>query len=85
MIPEPTQVVHSWRTVTRTLFQALIAMAVLSPLLINAVNNKDTSTATGFAAGVLIVSGAITRVMAIPGVNQFIEKYLPFLAARPVD
>ena len=31
--------------------------------------------------GVLAIAGAITRVLALPGVEQFLQRFLPWLAA----
>jgi hypothetical protein len=78
----PTQVKHSWRATVRTVFQGVVGFAALAPAIYQAIEHKDASAATGFAAIALAVSGALTKVMAIPAVNDFIAKYLPFLAAE---
>jgi hypothetical protein len=36
-------------------------------------------------AAVLAVAGAITRVMALPGVNAWIESYVPWLAPEKTN
>ena len=83
MTEQPTQVRRPWRTVVRTVFQALVALAALSPVIYSAATNADPATATGALGGVLVVSAGITRVMALPGVNGWLERFVPFLAAEP--
>jgi hypothetical protein len=75
-----TQVTNPWRTVTRTVFQIITALAAAAPLIFVAITQSSPEAATGAGAIVLGVAGAITRVMAIPAVDQFIRKFLPFLA-----
>lgn len=82
-VPVPTQVARPWRTVARTVFQALIALAALSPVIYSAATNADPTTATGALGGVLVVSAGVTRVMALPGVNAWLSRFVPFLAAEP--
>lgn len=83
MTTQPTQVQRPWRTVVRTVFQALVALAALSPVIYSAATNADPATATGALGGVLVVSAGITRIMALPGVNGWLERFAPFLAAEP--
>lgn len=77
--PQPTQSRHPWRATVRTVFAATIALASLLPT-IAVVAHVDTVAAVG---QVLTVAGAVTRVMAIPGVNEWLMRYLPVLAAEP--
>lgn len=82
MTTQPTQVRQPTRTTVRTVFQALVALASLAPLIAAGVydGSGDYPAAVG---QVLAVSAAVTRVMAIPSVEQFLKDYLPFLAAQP--
>jgi len=80
--PAPTQTRHPWRATLRTIFAAGLALASLAPT-IAAVGGLDKLTATPAVAQVLAVCGIITRVMAIPGVNDLLRKVLPFLATDP--
>lgn len=75
----PTQVAYPWRSTLRTLFAAVVALASLAPTIL---------TTTGldgwvYAGQVAAVAAAITRVMALPGVNDFINRFLPWLAPEP--
>lgn len=80
-VTEPTQVRHPVRATARTVFSMLVAFAALVPVV--------TATAgiplVGLAGIVVTVAGAVTRVMAIPAVNDFLAKYFSVLAAKPTD
>lgn len=74
-----TQERHSFRAMLRTAFQMLVALAVLWPIITVTLDLPDwawVGTATVVAAG-------ITRLMAVPEVEQFLRKFLPFLSAAP--
>lgn len=83
MSTQPTQVARPWRTVVRTVVQALIALAALAPVIYSAATNDNPAAATGAVGAALVVAGGITRVMALPGVNRFLERFVPWLAAEP--
>lgn len=74
----PTQVKRPWRATVRTVFAAVVALAAMFPLLVDASGVDETA---GPVAGALAIAGAITRIMAIPSVEDFLERFLPFLAA----
>lgn len=76
-----SQVAHPWRATVRTVFQALVALCVLAPAVFEAAGLDGLA----WSAGVLAVTGAVTRVMALPGVNAFLATYLPWLAPTPSD
>ena len=76
-----TQSRHPWRATVRTIFAAGVALLTLLPL-IAATAGIDTVPAI---AQVLLVAGAVTRVLALPGVERFLELYIPWLAASPVE
>lgn len=75
---KPTQSAHPWRATVRTTFQALVALAVMAPVLVEATGLNAESIP--WLAGVLAVAAAVTRIMALPAVNQFLERFLPFLS-----
>lgn len=79
----PTQVRRPWRTTVRTLFQALIALAVLFPILVEN-TGLDPQDAPWLAVP-LAVAAAIARIMALPQVNAFLARFIPFLAAAPTN
>jgi hypothetical protein len=80
--PAPTQSRHPWRATLRTIFQAGIALASLAPT-VAAVGDFDKLGAAPAVGQVLAVAALITRIMAVPGVNEFLRRFLPFLATDP--
>lgn len=76
---QPTQSQYPWRAVARTVFAAIVALASLAPAIISGANLDGWV----YAGQVLAVAGAITRVMAIPGVNDWLTRFVPWLAAEP--
>ncbi|MFG1660718.1 hypothetical protein ACGFIY_29690 [Micromonospora chersina] len=79
MTPTTTQTRHPWRATARTIFAAVVALLSLLPA-IAAVAGID---AVPLIAQALTVAAAVTRVLAIPGVDDFLRRYLPFLASAP--
>ena len=76
-----SQIIHPSRAVIRTVFQALVGLC--APVVYTAPGQHDPAVATGAAAGVLAVTGAVTRIMALPGVDAWLRQYVPWLAAEP--
>ena len=79
-----TQVKHPWRTTVRSAFQAILAIAPLAAPLYVAATNKDSALATGIFGAMIAIAAAVTRIMALPGVDAFLMKFAPFLATQPV-
>jgi len=79
MAVEPTQVKHPNRAAFRTIFQGIIGLAAILPLILTTAGIPPV----GLAAILITVAGAVTRVMALPGVEAWIERFIPFLAAKP--
>lgn len=66
----PTQTRHPWRATVRTIVAGGIALATLAPT-IALTAHVDTVPAV---VQVLAVAGAVTRIMAIPAVNDALTK-----------
>lgn len=84
--PAPTQSKHPWRATLRTIFAAGVALASLAPTIatIGGFDKLDTGSAVGTVVGqALAVCAAVTRIMAIPGVNEALRRFAPFLATDP--
>ena len=81
-VTEPTQVRNPRRALIRTIFAAAVSLAAITPFIVNALG---VATTGGVWAAVLAVAGAITRVMALPGVNAWIESYVPWLAPEKTN
>lgn len=79
---EATQEQYPWRTTIRTLFQAIVGFASMWGLIIVALGLDE---AIPWVAASLAVTGALTRVMAIPEVNAWLERWVPRLAATPTN
>lgn len=73
----PTQVKRPWRATFRSVFQAAVALLTLLPYVLS---NFDLAT-EGKVAQLLAVSAVVTRIMADPRVEAFLQKYVPWLAA----
>lgn len=73
---QPTQVKHPWRSTVRTGFQVLVALASLLPYVVAQVDVP----VEGLLAQVLAVAAGVTRVMAMPQVSTFLERFFPWLA-----
>lgn len=81
MAVQPTQTKHPWRATARTLFAAGVGLLTLIPEVATAAHVDATVGVTQ----VLAVTGAVTRILAIPGVEAWMQQYLPFLSAAPAD
>jgi hypothetical protein len=57
----------------------------MAPLIYSAATTNDADKATGWAATALGIAAAVTRVLALPAVEAFLQSYLPFLAADSKD
>ena len=76
----PTQVRRPWRATARSVFQALVAFAAMWAIIVETIG-LDPSWQ--WVAASLAVTGGITRLMALPAVEAFLERFVPFLAADP--
>lgn len=76
----PTQVRRPWRSTIRTAFQALVAFCVLFPLLVQEAHLDPENFP--WVAVPLAVAAAVARIMALPQVEAFLDRFIPFLAAE---
>lgn len=75
----PTQTVHPWRATVRTIFAALVAALPLVPAVVSV---AGVGSIPWIAGGVAAI-GAVTRVLAIPGVEAWLKQWAPWLSAQP--
>lgn len=73
-----TQVTHPWRTTARTIFQAAISFAAMWGLIVEALGLDSTA---GWVAASLAFTGAVTRLMAVAEVDEWVGEYLPWLGS----
>lgn len=76
----PTQVRRPWRATMRTTFQLIIGIAVLLPFVVQA--SGLSPEVYPWLGGLLAVAAAVTRVMALPQVEDFLQRFAPWLAAE---
>lgn len=86
--PTPRQVTqarHPVRAVLRTTVALIVGLAPMAPLIYEAATNHSPEGATGAAAGTLAIAGAVTRVLALPGVEALLRRHkaTSWLAAAP--
>jgi len=74
--PRTTQEAHPWRATARTVFQFVVALAALLPLI------AEELPPAPWLLAVVAVAGTATRVMALPAVQTFLERFAPWLSAR---
>lgn len=74
---QPTQTVYPGRATLRTLVAAAIAFIPVGTALITAADLDSVPLIAGF----LGLGAAITRVMAMPATEAFLQRYVPWLAA----
>lgn len=75
----PTQTRHPWRATLRTVAAVLIALLPVLPQIVD----KLGLSGYGWAAAVVAVAATVTRVLAIPAVNEVLSRWLPPLSATP--
>lgn len=77
-VESPTQVEYPWKATVRTVFAVTVAVLTLIPVVA-----VTAGISTQFAVvQVVAVAGAITRVLALPQVNDFLKTFVPWLAAN---
>jgi hypothetical protein len=69
-----SQTKYPWRATVRTALAFIAGAAAAAPALYTAVMNESPEAATGAGLVALSVSAAITRVMAVPFVNEWLTK-----------
>jgi hypothetical protein len=81
-----TQVANPTRTLGRSIFQLVVAIATtlpqIVPIILGAWDPEWLVTALG---QVLVVHGVVTRLMALPGVDTWLQEHLPALASLRVQ
>ncbi|WP_416565045.1 hypothetical protein [Nocardia testacea] len=82
LLPTPlaTQSAHPWRATVRTVVAGLIGLAAMLPIIVDA---TGLPASTPGLAGALAITAAVTRLLALPGVNDWLRTYVPWLAADP--
>lgn len=74
---ETTQARRPWHAVLRTMTAATVGILPLLPTIAEALDVE----AVPLVVSILAVTGAITRVLAIPEVEDWLRSFAPWLAA----
>lgn len=69
-----SQTKYPWRATARTALAFVTGAALSAPVLYTAVTNESPEQATGAGLVALSISAAVTRVMAVPFVNERLTK-----------
>lgn len=69
-----TQERYPWRAVARTVLQLIIGLAAAAPLIAAAITGDSAEAAGGALALFITASAAITRLMAVPYVNELLQR-----------
>lgn len=77
--PGSSQSRRPWRAVARTTATAAIALLPILPKIADAADIDHIP----IVVIILAIAAAITRVIAIPEVDDWLDTYLPWLAADP--
>jgi hypothetical protein len=64
---------HPWKKTARTVLGAIVTAAVLLPVAVNEAGIDLTDDAWKWLATVIVVLGAVTRLLALPAVNVVLE------------
>lgn len=95
----PTQVANPKRATLRTVVAVIVGLVIALPLVNSflLILQSELAKVTAFEipawiwaainvtlAAVALVGGIVTRVLAIPGVNEWIKAHVPGLAAIPL-
>ncbi|WP_018133875.1 hypothetical protein [Acaricomes phytoseiuli] len=70
----PSQTRYPGRATIRTALALLLPLVAGAPLIYQAATGHDPAAAAGVAGLILGVAAGITRVMALPVVNEFLSK-----------
>lgn len=69
------------RRTIRTVVQVVVGLAAALPLVVATSGLGDVEALAPYVGAALVVAGAITRVMALPVVESFLARYVPWLSA----
>lgn len=77
-----TQTRHPWRAVARTVFAVIVGVSASWAAIVAAAGVDETAPVV---ASSLTITAGITRVLALPQVEDLLQRFVPWLAAEPTD
>lgn len=69
-----SQTRYPWRATVRTALAFVTGAALSAPVLYTAVTNESPEAATGAGLLALTIASGVTRVMAVPFVNEWLTR-----------
>lgn len=76
-----TQAAHPWRATIRTIFAALVGLASMWAVIVEALG---IDPGIPWVAASIAATGAVTRILSLPGVIMWLDRFVPWLAPEPV-
>jgi hypothetical protein len=76
-LPASTQTAYPWRATVRTAFAFLVGLAAAWALVIQA---AGLDAGIPWVATSLTIAAGVTRIMALPAVDDLIRRFVPWLA-----
>lgn len=72
------------RRTIRTTLEVIIALAAIVPVVVTTIglDNITNPEVAGIVTGIVAAAAAITRIAALPAVEDFLQTWLPWLAAE---
>lgn len=80
-VAKPSQIRRPWRATARTVAAAAVALMPALPSIAEAAGIETVP----FVASILTTTALITRILAIPEVDDWMDQYLPGLSADPTQ
>lgn len=77
---DTSQARHPWRATVRTTFALIVAVAAVWGVVVEAAGVDATLPVV---AATVAAASAITRVMALPGVLDILDRFAPWLLPEP--
>jgi len=77
LMQQPTQARHPWRATARTTFAAAVAILPALPEIANVLGISTVPV----VASALSVTALVTRILAIPEVDFWLDRYFPLFSA----
>jgi hypothetical protein len=73
----PTQTKHPWRATVRTWLAAVVGLLPFLPTIAHEFGMEGV----GWVAAGLGIVGGVTRLLAVPGINGWLQRYASVFAA----
>ncbi|MFW9231770.1 hypothetical protein ACOI9H_01710 [Corynebacterium striatum] len=72
---------HPWRATLRTTLAALVGLLPVLPHIVNALGAGSIP----WVAATVTISAGITRILALPEMERWLDRYAPWLTPEPYE